>query len=248
MTHHMHIYQRVLGVAGCSALLLGASACSLTGGSPSQSGAAASASPSPTVVSADVLANRSVDDLKAARSVRLKGTEKDGGSTISENLLLVTGKGCTGSIGMGGKGTVQLTLLGRKLWIKPDRRFWQGVGASGPNLAAVEGKYIATTVGSKAFGKFAAFCDAKTLAQNFTSASGLTRGPVVTVDGQSAASLNDPTDHGVAYVTDTATPQLLRLTMKGADGGQIDFLDYNKPATIAAPHAALTVPGSKFGF
>jgi hypothetical protein len=163
------------------------------------------------------------------------------------DLQLVKDKGCTGTIATSGKGSFRMTLLGRNLWIKPDHVFWAGVGAHGSKLAEVEGKYIATTISSKAFGSFTTLCDAKAMAAAFAEASGLTRGAVSNVDGQSVVAVQDPTQ-GTAYITDAAAPHLVRLVKEGADGGQIDFLDYNKPVVITAPHATLTVPGSKFGF
>ncbi|MEZ0066108.1 hypothetical protein ABIA32_002117 [Streptacidiphilus sp. MAP12-20] len=246
----MHTYQRILGAtAACLAVMLGSSACSMLGGSstPSSNAGAVSSTPSPTGVSADALASNSVADLGSAASVRLVGNVTSSSRKMTLNLQLVAGKGCAGTIAMGSKGSFKMTLLGTKLWVLPDKAFWVGVGAHGSKLTEIEGKYIGTTISSKAFGNFATLCDAKTLAGHFGNASGMTRGAGSTIDGQSVVAVQDPVQ-GTAYITDTTTPHLVRLSMPGASGGQIDFLDYNKPAVITAPHASLTVPGSKFGF
>jgi hypothetical protein len=246
--------RRTLAAASlCTVFVLGASACSALG-SASNSGAAsqstASASPSPTPLTGDQLVNKSMTVLGSATSLRLKGAVKDTSGNISFDMELVRGKGCTGTMGIAKQGSFKMIMIDRKLWIKPDAAFWKSAGLPSYARSEIEGKYLATTSDSKAFGSFGDFCDLAKMEKGFGSAtgSGLQRGAATTVDGRSVVTVTDPSDGSRAYITDGTEPQLVRLDMTGSDGGQLEFLDYNKAASVAPPSKAATIDGSKFGF
>jgi hypothetical protein len=249
MTTTHRVAVSVLGAA----LALGTSACSLLGSGPSNSSGSstASASPTPTALTADELVNKSMTTLQSATSLRLKGYVKEKSGSITVDMQLVRGQGCVGAMSIARKGSFKMTLIGKKLWIEPSASFWKSAGLPSSARSEFEGKYVSTTLGSKAFGSFGDFCDLTKFVQGFGkaagTASGMERGATITVDGQSVVTVTDPSDGSRAYVTDSAEPQLVRLDMAGSDGGQLDFLDYNQLATITPPGKSHTIDGSKFG-
>jgi hypothetical protein len=244
---------RVAASVLCATLALSASACSMLGSGPNNSSdtSTAPASPTPTAPTADELVNKSMTTLQAATSLRLKGTIKDKGGNITIDMQLVRGKGCIGTMSMAKQGSFKMTLIGKKLWIEPNASFWKSAGLPSSARSEIEGKYVSTTLDSKAFGSFGDFCDLTKFVQGFGNAagtaSGMQRGATTTVDGQPVVTVTDPSDGSRAYVTDSAEPQLVRLDMTGSDGGQLDFLDYNQLATITPPSKSHTIDGSKFG-
>jgi hypothetical protein len=54
--------------------------------------------------------------------------------------------------------------------------------------------------------------------------------------------------HGTAYVTDTAKPEVLGITIGGSGGGSLTFTYYTTPPAITPPPASESIDGSKYGF
>ena len=52
---------------------------------------------------------------------------------------------------------------------------------------------------------------------------------------------------GVATVSNTAKPLLLKITAPQAGGGSVTFGDYNSAKTITAPSDAESIDGSQLG-
>lgn len=61
--------------------------------------------------------------------------------------------------------------------------------------------------------------------------------------------IKDTADSSVMYISDTTTPEVLRISGEsGTDGGHLDFSGYGATAAISAPPASQTVNGAQFGF
>jgi hypothetical protein len=209
--------------------------------------ASASASGSPLAgLSADQIATQSVNNLKAASSVHVSGSVTSSGETVGLNLTLVSAQGCTGTMDVAGTGSFQLTAIGNQVWIKPDQQFWKNEGATAAVLDVVSGKYLKVTATSR-FGSLREFCEPSQLAGSFGSPkAGLVKGATTTINGQQALQIKQNGSSASLYVSDTAKPQMLRLS--GGSSGTIDFSNYNSPVTLTAPSAADTLDGSKYGF
>jgi hypothetical protein len=196
-------------------------------------------------LSADQIANKAVADLKAASTVHVTGSVTSSGETVNLDLTLVRAQGCTGSMAVAGTGSFQLTAIGNQVWIKPDQQFWKKEGATAAVLNVVSGKYMKVKATSQ-LGSLSGFCQPSQLAGNFGGpSSGLVKGTTTTISGQQALQIKQPGESASLYVSDNATPQILRLA--GGSHGTIDFSDYNKSVTLTPPSAADTLNGAKYG-
>ncbi len=221
--------------------------------STSASAAPASAAPSSTAPPGDPLAaltarqilTKAIADFKGASSVHVAGSEQAAGQTFTMDLT-VGANGCTGTVGLGGQGSVILLRIGGTLWMKPDDRFWKSALAAAPaDLPAVEGRYVRLSPKGPATSSFGAFCYLSQLASQVSGGENqLVKGQTATIGGQLALELKDTRQAGSAYVTISASPEFLQT---GDTGGHVDFTDYNVPLALTAPSASQTVAGSKYG-
>jgi hypothetical protein len=97
-------------------------------------------------LSGDQLLTKVLADEKITSGVRISGTMAQSGSTITMDMGLVRNKGCTGSMAIKGKGSFKLTYIGKTIWMEPDKAFYEGVGATGPALSILLGKYLKVSI------------------------------------------------------------------------------------------------------
>ena len=69
----------------------------------------------------------------------------------------------------------------------------------------------------------------------------------MTYNGGPAYEVTQSGQQGTAFVANTATPLLLKITDPQKDGGTITFTSYNATKTITAPTAAESIDGSQLG-
>jgi hypothetical protein len=238
-------------LAGASVLaaaaVLSATAC---GSSSSSTSALAGMSP-------DQIVQKSVADLKAASSVRITGQVVNSGQTIAVDLTDVAAKGCQGTIGLAApatsstkavSGTADIVEVDSIVYMKLSDSFFTSAGLPASEFSQVSGKYIKLASGSN-LASFAQLCDPSTLSTAFSKEdTGFAKAGTATINGQPTLALKQPKSpsNGTVYVSESATPQILRIAGP-AGQGSIDFSDYNAPATITAPPASQIVDGSKFG-
>lgn len=244
-----------------AALAVAATACGTSGGGTHPP----AASLSPKAVS-DPLAGWSVQriakqssaDTLAARYVRVTGTGSDSGHQVAFDLTMVAGVGCRGTITEQGLGSFTLVGKGRTVWIKPDAAFWKNAAAQGSSpdqqLAAqlLAGKYLEDKAGT-GLGSLASMCSMNSLAGNGLGSSSdnmVKRAGTAVIDGQRALKFTstDPKQPGYAYVSDTARPEILQMTIPGQGGGSLSFTYYTTAPAITPPPASETIDGSKYGF
>ena len=216
------------------------------GASSTTSGAPASTAGNPlAALTARQILTKTIADFKAASSVHIAGSERAAGQSFAMDLT-VGANGCTGTVGLGGQGSVVLLRIGGTVWMKPDDQFWKSFLAAAPaDLPAVEGKYVRLSPKGPATSSFGAFCSLSQLAGQVSGAENqLVKGQMTTIGGQPALQLKDPKQAGSAYVTISASPEFLQT---GDTGGHVDFTGYNAPLALTAPPASQTVAGSKYG-
>ncbi len=208
-------------------------------------------------LSPDQIVQKSVANLKAASSVRITGKVVSSGQTVAVDLTDVAAHGCQGTIGLASAassgstkvaGTATIVEVGSTVYMKLDKLFFTSAGLPGSDYSTVAGKYIKLT-STSGLASFAQLCDPSTLAGAFAKQdTGFVAAGTATINGQPALGFKQPKNasNGTVYVSDTATPEILRIAGP-ASAGSVDFSDYNAPATITAPPASAIVDGSQYG-
>ena len=231
-----------IAVALLAVLAAGCGASSTTSGAPAST--APPGNPLAALTAGQIL-SKTTADFKAVSSVHIAGSERAAGQSFAMDLT-VGSSGCTGTVGLGGQGSVVLLRIGTTVWMKPDDQFWKSFLAAAPaDLPAVEGKYVRLSLKGPATTSFGAFCALSQLAGQIGGAENrLVKGQTTTIGGQPALQLKDTEQAGSAYVTISASPEFLQT---GDAGGHVDFTDYNAPLALTAPPASQTVAGSHYG-
>ena len=238
-------------LAGAGALTA-AAVLTVTACSSSSSSTSALAGMSP-----DQIVQKSVANLKAASSVRISGQVVSSGQTIAVDLTDVAAKGCQGTIGLAApatsstkavSGTADIVEVDSTVYMKLSNSFFTSAGLPASEFSEVSGKYIKLASGSN-LASFAQLCNPSTLSTAFSKQdTGFVKAGTATVNSRPTLAFKQPKDpsNGTVYVSESATPQILRIAGP-AGQGSIDFSDYNASATITAPPASQVIDGSKFG-
>ena len=201
-------------------------------------------------LSAKQVLSKAVSDLKSAPSFHIAGTVNQGGG-ISIDLTYKHGTGCEGTLDVHGKGSVYLLVIGGTAWLRPDRVFWESYAGSSASsvIALIGGKYLKAAASSSNVSGLSRLCDANSLASSFTSPKDVVKSGTSVINGQRSLALRDPAKSAVMYVTDTSSPQILRVTStQPGNAGRIDFTSYGSPVTLTPPPADETLDGARFGF
>jgi hypothetical protein len=201
-------------------------------------------------MSAKQVAAKATADLKSAPSFTIAGSGPDSGHTVSINLGLKDGKDCAGTISEGSQGGLALVVIGSTIWLKPDATFWQTQGGSegaavGKLLA---GKYIEAPTSNSNASSLASICNADSLTSQMQMPTDVAKGPLTTVSGQKVLTLSDKAKDSTIYVTDTTSPQIVRVISKQPGNAGQFTITYGAPASVTAPPASQTVNGAQYGF
>jgi hypothetical protein len=230
-----------------SAICVTAAGCSSGSGSSSSSSSSSNALAG---LSAKQVLTQAVSDLKSASSFHMAGTVNQGGS-IRVDLTYSRGTGCKGTLGIGSKGSISLLVIGGTAWLKPDHAYWKSYAGSSASsvIALIGGKYLKASTSSSNVSGLAQLCNANSLASSFTSPKDIVKGGTSTINGQQALALKDPAKSSAMYVTDTTSPQILRVTsVRSGGSGRIDFTGYGNAVTLTPPPASKTINGAQYGF
>lgn len=251
----------------CLALVAGATACTVRTGPAAAPAAPAlaspSASPSPTATGLAALGPEEISDrageaLLTATALRVKGLIRTDEGPMLVDLAIDAKKACTGSITMGGVGQIELISTGGRQWLKANREFWENVAASegAADKEAVdllEGRYLTGFADDPDYSEMFEICDLRQLTEETVSEEpGATAtyalGPAGEVRGVRTISVTENLDgeETVIHVAAEGTPYPLRLEMKGAEGGRLDFTDFDKPFTVTPPPAAEVIDLAQF--
>jgi hypothetical protein len=196
-------------------------------------------------VSAEALAN-----LKAAPSLKMAGTLYDSGAKYTLSLGIKPGRGCTGTLGTGGKGSFKLIVIGRTVYFNPDVKFWES--AAGKNAAAiiklVHGRYIKTSTSDKDMATVATVCDISNAIASVKVTGAAAKGALTTVGGIRVLPLRY-SGGSVMDVTDTSKPEAVAIGgPKGtATGDGTLTFSVGARVTLTAPPASQVINGSTLG-
>ncbi|MFF7053610.1 hypothetical protein ACFY94_35170 [Streptomyces griseorubiginosus] len=193
------------------------------------------------------IADRAAKATTGASSLRMKGDipDDESGGTISLDVALNKKGECAGTIGMGGKGQVDLIKTGDLVYMKFDEALLREQSKGEPKadtdaaVAMLAGKWTKTKATGANGKEFGDFCDlTKVLGGAEDTASDASRGKTTTVDGAPAITLHekDGKDRYTLYVATEGKPYLLRVdSTAGADQGSVAFSDFDKPVPAQKP-------------
>ena len=191
--------------------------------------------------------SKAVSDLKTEPHFSISGKVNSAGENLSLALGYKPPTGCQGTIGLDTKGSFGVVSIGNTVWVKPDNAFWNTFAGSSAQqvIALLGGKYLKTSSSDSNMADLVKLCNVSELSSTFTTPGTVTKGDVTTIGGQKALALKD-SKGGTLYVTDTSSPQILKVTNPSkSDGGSLTFT-YGA-VNVTAPPAGQTVDGSKYG-
>lgn len=242
--------QIAAATATAGGVCLAATAC----GGSSTSSLAAAPSASSTVdplagLSASKVIGKATADAAAAPSVRLTGTMTQQGQHMTMDVGIKRGQGCAGSFGLGNKGTLKLIMIGKTIYMNPDKQFWTAnAGAGGSAMVSlVNGRYLKVPTSDTNMAGMADLCDVTKLIE--TGDHTYTKGAVTTLDGRRVLAIK-VSDGSTDYVTDTSKPQYVEaFAPKGTkDGSGKTTISVGAPVTLTAPPASQVIDGTTIGF
>ncbi|MGH3165207.1 MAG: hypothetical protein ACRDN0_04845, partial [Trebonia sp.] len=157
---------------------------------------------------------------------------------------------CSGTVGEGSQGSLALVVIGSTVWLKPDSTFWKTQGGSAGAAVGkmLAGKYIEAPASNSNASSLASICNTSQLTSQMNIPTDVAKGAETTINGQSVLTLIDKSKQSTMYVTDTATPQIVKVVSKQAGNSGQFTITYGVPSTVTAPPASQTVNGAQYGF
>jgi hypothetical protein len=190
-------------------------------------------------------------DAKAAPSLTIAGTLSRQGQRDAVDLGIKRGLGCTGTVGMGSQGTVRLTMIGRTMYLNPDKQFLTvaagSVARAETVTALVNGRYLELPARDKNAASMAAFCDPGKLLDQGKPLT-FTKGAVTMLNGSRVLAIK-VSDGSTQYVTDTSRPQYVEVTAPkhGKSGAAKLTFSVGAPVMLVGPSASQVIDGTMFG-
>jgi hypothetical protein len=238
-------FVRIAAGAVAAASCLAVTAC---GGAPADPLAALTASK----VAAEATA-----DAEAASSLTVDGTLSQSGKSYTVDIGIKRGQGCTGTIGIGGVGSIKLTVIGQTAYFDGDAEYWKTVTASDTSVSAkaasaavalLDGRYIEAPMSNVDMAGLGELCTVSKLLNSDTTPSTFTKEAVTTLDGTRVLPLKS-SDGSTDYVTDTSKPEFVEaFAPKGAKVGAGKVtVSVGAPVRLAAPPASQVVNGAALG-
>jgi hypothetical protein len=242
-----------------AAIILSTAACSSPGSVRSGDSAkpAKSGTPAPLAgLTADQVLQKALKDLAAASSVRFSGTVPSPDGNIAIDIIDVAPANCKGTVVLTRSAASASTAappmfalikVDGTAYAKYNQSFLENLHPPAWVFAALKGKYVKST-SSSALADLGKLCDLRDLASEFTqSDTGFITTGTATIDGQPALTLTQPnvTTPGTIDISDSATPEILRVEESANQGIFLNFSNFNAPVAIAAPPAADIYYGPK---
>jgi hypothetical protein len=137
---------------------------------------------------------------------------------------------------------------GGYVWVLPSSAYYASLHLDKAALALIANKYIRVKSTDKQLGDLGKQCTFTGLLGSLSKPTGKAYAAVpVTYNGGPAYEITQSGQQGTAFVANTATPLLLKITDPQKDGGTITFTSYNATKTITAPTGAESIDGSQLG-
>jgi hypothetical protein len=228
-----------------------ASASSAAGTSSAAAGSPSAASTATvTGTAASALAAKAFTNTQNAASVRVAGSAVNGSQRVTFDLTLVKSAGCTGTIALSKTQTFKIVATQGYVWLLPTKAFLQGLKPTPSKavLALVQDKYIKVKSTDKQISGLTSICTFSGLFGSAPKPSGTAfKAAPTNYNGQAAYLVTQAGKQGSAYISNSATSVLLRLTDPSANGGTILFSNYDGTQAITPPSAAESIDGTQLG-
>lgn len=176
----------------------------------------------------------------SASSVHVSGSVNSGGSAVTLDLNLASGKGATGQISQNGS-TFKVIIDGGNAYISGSDAFYRKLGgAAAAQLLA--GKWLKISTSTPEFASFGSLTNMRKLLDTVLVGHGsLEKGSTTTVGGQQAIAVKDTTRGGSLYVATNGKPYPLQITKGGSEAGTISFDKWDEPVAISPPASSVNL-------
>ena len=194
------------------------------------------ASKSPTEI---VAAAKAAAD--GASAVHVSGSTVTGGSPITLDLRLVTGKGGRGRLSENGL-SFELIEIDGTIYINGSSAFYSHF--AGPAAAQLlHGKWLKASTSNASFAGLSSLTNLRKLldAALTTNHKALVAAGTSTVGGQAVVGVKDTAQNGILYVATTGPSYPLEITKSGTGGGTITFSEWDQPVTLTPPANAVDI-------
>jgi hypothetical protein len=176
----------------------------------------------------------------SAATVHVAGSILDGGTPISFDMELVSGKGGEGRIVLEGL-SVELVNVDNSVYINSGATFYSRF-AGAAAARRLEGKWLKGSARGVALGPLTSLTNlGKLLGKTLSAHGSLSRGPGTTVAGNKAIVVRDLEKRGTLYVAGTGTPYPLEIVQHGARRGRLVFNKWNQPVSLEPPANAINI-------
>lgn len=187
-------------------------------------------------------AEKSADDIVAEAkkamgeltSLRVAGEMTSDGQAAEIDLQMSNNGSCTGTLGLGEIGTLEILGADDTVWFKADAEFWTNTGV--PDASAVQDKWVVDEAGD-----FADFCNVEefvdTLFDDESDATYESKG-TEDVDGEEAVVIeSDDPEEGLStgYISVDEPHVMLKIEKEGDEGGSVTFSDFDEEFEATAP-------------
>ncbi|WP_129840873.1 hypothetical protein [Streptomyces sp. RFCAC02] len=197
---------------------------------------------------AAALAERAMELLTEAESVRVAITTTTPQGVVRADLSLDRDADCSGTFSSDGQGEFELRRRGDDVWIRPDRQMWEDFAGGAVGEAELElfvGRWLKGDPDDPDMAAQLQMCDLAALQGDMRTDTGepgspVERGENTTFDGRPAIELLD----GTTTMLVAAEGEPYPLQMRGMDvGGPMDvaFHDWNLPVDVEPPPAGLVL-------
>lgn len=190
--------------------------------------------------SGDGLFSDSIAAAKAASAFHMSGRVTDNEQRIGLDMMVVKGKGATGSMTVEGE-KVGLLIEGSYSYMKAGSGFWRKVGGKSGGVAAqlFAGKWIKLKTTDPQFGPLAGIAS-KSVFDTLPSSGYTDVGTFTSTTYKERVTALD-VSNGRLFVAATGTPYPVALVETQPQSGSITFDRWNKPVVLTAPAGAIDV-------
>jgi hypothetical protein len=185
-------------------------------------------------LSADEILARATTALNNAKSFKAKGEMDSDGTKVTIDMQF-SGKDFKGNLS--GEGMqFEIIRIGNDIYLKAPDDVWKTFLPPGQDaaLALLRGKYVKVDASMP---QFAALAGSMDTSEILKPEGAVTKGEAKVVNGIPTIALKDGADNGTLYIATQGEPYPIRIEGPAAEGGAIDFTDFNASVTIAAPAA-----------
>ncbi|MFA1548909.1 hypothetical protein [Actinomadura chokoriensis] len=191
---------------------------------------------------ADIL-SRARKATAAAKSLRMRGNVEDGGEKYALDFRYSGKTKLTGWFQQGNQ-RVEITRIGKDIYLKGNDAFWKSIGGKGA-VQVFSGKHLKTTTRSADFKDIAVFTDRTGIFNEAVkSVDTWKKGETGTVGTTPALSLTGAANEKIQVAT-KGEPYVLLLD--GGPGNRIEYLAYGEPVDVKRPPAGSVVDENAFG-